>query len=434
MIVMKFGGTSVENADAIRNVVQLINRHLKRRPLIVVSACAGTTDALVRMADHAEKGQLDAALRILLLQRQRHLEICSQLLVDGYHESACIELKRRFSDLARRLHGVSILRELTPSVRDSILSAGESWSVLLLTYALQQDGRDAIWIPAERLIVTDDRHGEASPKPDATASHLLDDVIPHMIHGKIVVTQGFVGATSDGRVTTLGRGGSDFTAGILGELLGAEEIQIWTDVNGLRSADPRVVPQTRLHPLLGYRDAERLATLGAKVLHPKTIEPAARRRIPIRILNTSQPDENGTLIGVNQNEPVFCITYKTGLSLISINGAPSSWLNQVLPDAEAVQADPSGVQLLIQSDCVKIPVRHYKNRVAMCWVTQPEWNTASLARALLLLNDARISVYSVFHRDMSMGFAVDELDLVETIRRLHELDGDPSQANIAKSA
>ncbi len=434
MIVMKFGGTSVENAGAIRNVVQLIHRHKERRPVIVVSACAGTTDALVRMADHAEKGQLDAARHLLLQQRQRHLKICNEILTDGHRESAGIELQRRFSDLARRLHGISILRELTPSVRDSILSDGESWSSLLLTHALQQDGRDAIWIPAERLIVTDDRHGEASPKRDATASHLLDAVIPHLIHGKIVVTQGFVGATPDGRITTLGRGGSDFTAGILGELLDAEEIQIWTDVNGLRSADPRVVPQTRLHPLLSYRDAERLATLGAKVLHPRTVAPAARRRIPIRILNTSQPDENGTLIGVNQNAPVFCITYKTGLSLISVNGNQSSWVSEALSDAEAVQADPSGVQLLIRSDRIKIPVRSCKNRVAMCWVTQPEWNTASFARALLLLNDARIAVHSIFHRDTSMGFAVDDSDLVETIRRLHELDGDPSQASIAKSA
>lgn len=436
MIVIKFGGTSLENAGAIRNVVQLINRHIERRPVIVVSACAGTTDALIRMADHAEKGQIDAALRLLLHQRQRHLRICDEILVDGHRESAHVELQRRFSELARRLYGLSILRELTPRVRDSILSMGESWSALLLTHALQQDGREAIWIPAERLVVTDDRHGEASPQMEATRSNLFDLVVPQVIRGQIVVTQGFVGTTPDGHVSTLGRGGSDFTAGVLGALVGAEEIQIWTDVDGFRSADPRYLHDAQPHPVLSYRDAERFAALGAKVLHPKAVAPAERQNIPIRILNTRRPDDEGTWIGPSGNERAFCITHKTGLSLITFEGDRPVWLSEVVNEAEVITLDPVGIQILLKSDArVAAPAGHRKNHLAICWVTSPEWNASFTARALDRLNEAGIEVHSMFRRDPSIGFVIAESSLVETIRLLHEgHGGNEAESAIAKSA
>ncbi len=419
MIVMKFGGTSVQDASAIRQVVGIIAERRSHQPVIVVSACAGVTNDLITLAESAVLEQHDTANRIVAALIRRHLTIADELLSGG--EFIRRELNVSFVKLTQCLSGIAMLRELTPRSRDWILSFGEWWSALLITVALCDAGIDAQYVPPQQLICTNDRYGEAEPDLPATAAQIDRHLLPVLRLGHVPVTGGFVGATSDGITTTLGRGGSDYSASLIGSLIGADEIQIWTDVDGLRSADPRILHDARPHLVLSYREAERLAILGANILHPKTIRPAEEHGIPIRILNTRQPDDEGTLIGREENERLFCITHKSGLSLVSFDGHWPEWLASVLRDAEAVHIDPTGGQILLRADA-GVPITNAKqtSHVAVSWVSMRQWRSSYLVHALHRLNEAGIVVHALFQRESSMGFATEDSDLFAAIRHLHD--------------
>jgi len=282
MQVLKFGGTSVGVPEHAEQALRIVGERAGRDPVVVVSALSGVTNLLVELAGPgpARAGALDRL-------RERHLGHARAMGLDASEVEAWLEPLA--ADLATTVGGET----LPPEARDRLLAHGERLSALLFAAALARRGTPARAIMAgEAGLVTDDRFGEASPLPEA-AERLARGLARREV---VPVVTGFLGATRDGRVTTLGRGGSDYSAAIVGAALGAEVIEIWTDTNGMLSADPRVVPEARPVPSLSFAEACELAYFGAKVLHPKTLLPAMERDIPVRILNTSRPDDPGSLI------------------------------------------------------------------------------------------------------------------------------------------
>ena len=292
MIVMKFGGTSVESAEAIERVMGIVKSRLDRKPIVVVSAMGKTTNRLLKIANLAVSGQRDAALGELMALRDYHLrESGMERTVDQH-----------FQELSELIKGLAILGELTPRSIDAISSFGERLSSLIVTNIFQHHGVSAVHLDSRKVIVTDHRHTQAAPQFQTTYAKLAA-AIPPLVKQHVVVMGGFIGATEDGITTTLGRGGSDFTASIVGAGIGAEEIQIWTDVDGMLTADPNMVPSAHRLRVISFTEAAELAYFGAKVLHPATVVPAIDRNIPVMILNSRRPQVEGTRI---QSQSVSC--------------------------------------------------------------------------------------------------------------------------------
>jgi aspartate kinase len=293
MIVMKFGGTSVGSAERIREVYRLVTERLPRDPVVVVSAVGGVTDLLIAAAKKALYREDSSTL--LAPIRERHDRIVADLGIDvasgsgakpGWYEAA-------FAELANYLDGIRLIQELSPRTLDAVCSFGERLSSSIIAEYFRTRGTPSLaYFGWEAGIVTDDDFGEAEILPETY------DEIPKRLAMKrgIPIVTGFIAKNRAGIITTLGRGGSDYTASILGAGLGAEEIQIWTDVDGVLTTDPRIVPQARSIPEVSFTEAAELAFFGAKVLHPKTIFPAVARSIPVRVLNTHNPEHPGTVI------------------------------------------------------------------------------------------------------------------------------------------
>jgi len=324
---MKFGGTSVEDAGAIDNVVNIIRRSIHRTPFIFVSACAGVTNALQETAQLSSQRNEKARSHFASLYR-RHLEISNALFTGNSLRQVKNDLKKSFDELKCILDSVRILGELTPRTSDKILSFGECWSSQILTQALIKIGVCADNIPARLLLTTDNQFSKAEPLWDRTQENINSLLLPKFRSGRVVVTQGFTGATTDDVTTTLGRGGSDYSASIFGALLGAEEIQIWTDTDGILTADPRLVQNAYSLETISYDAAAELSRLGAKVLHPSTIAPAIEKNIPVRVLNSRNPSHPGTLITAqpSNNALPVSITGKKDLVLLTLECVkPFNW-------------------------------------------------------------------------------------------------------------
>ena len=297
MLVMKFGGTSVGGPEQIRASARLIAAYQERQPVVVVSAITRVTDLLLATAHAASAGQREEARAGL-----RRLTEIHRQAIEGAIDSPeiCAEVTRRVTELLARLRractGIMLLGELSARSLDTVAAYGELCSSLIVAGALRDLGVPAEAVSATELIVTDSQFGSANPLMGPTRERSEARLRPLLARGITPIVTGFIGATAEDVTTTLGRGGSDYSASILGGALGGEEIWIWTDVTGVMSADPRVVPEARTLPRVSYAEAAELSYYGAKVIHPRTIIPAVRQRIPIWIKNTFAPDEAGTLI------------------------------------------------------------------------------------------------------------------------------------------
>ena len=324
MRVMKFGGTSVANADAIRRVTAIVAReHRARRggPLVVVSALGGVTDRLLEIGALARSGNGAAARRLVESLHARHLDVLTEVAPGAEGDAARQVVGDHFSHLTALVDALAVMREASSRSLDAVAATGELTSCHIVAAALAACGLPASAVDPRRLLVTDETFTAAVPQHEATRAHVDAHVRPLTAEGRVVVTGGFVGATRKGVATTLGRGGSDYSAAILGAALDAEQIQIWTDVDGMLTADPRVVADPQLVPCLSFGEAAELAYFGAKVLHPKTIHPAAARNIPVRILNTFRPDAPGTIIAdhaVSEPASVTALACKKGITVITI--------------------------------------------------------------------------------------------------------------------
>ncbi len=326
MVVMKFGGTSVADAAAMRRAAALVAAAPDPQRLVVVSAMAGVTDRLFEAAAWAARGARAEALRVMDELASRHLAAAE---VAG--ESAAVEsLRRQLRDVlseARSLVGaLAVVREVSPRSLDAVAATGEVLSSRLMASALAAQGVEAVWIDAREILVTDGRHGRAEPRLKASAAALAARVRPLLEASvsRVVVTGGYIGATADGATTTLGRGGSDYSAAVMGACLGAREIQIWTDVDGILTADPRLVPDARPVPWVSPEEAAELAYFGAKVLHPSTTAPAVAAGVPVRILNARHPEAPGTLVSAVAHErghPLAAIACKRGVTLVDIRSS-----------------------------------------------------------------------------------------------------------------
>ncbi len=321
MIVMKFGGTSLENSAAIGRAADIVLGRLEQRPVVVVSALAGVTDSLLAMSRAAASGSLPEAVALLRQVRQRHVEVLSAL-VSGADEAAPLERIHTLSDaLQDVLRGVATLAELSPRTMDTILSTGELLSSGIVSAAFQARGIPSVLVDSRHCVVTDATHTRAIPRFDETADRLQREVEPLLRKNKVPVMGGFIAATAEGVATTLGRGGSDFSAAIIGAALNAGRIEIWTDVEGMMTTDPGLCPQARRIDVIGFDEASELAYFGAKVLHPATLIPAVEKNIPVYVMNSRKPKNKGTCIrsGAPRSRTVFrAIAAKKGMQVINV--------------------------------------------------------------------------------------------------------------------
>jgi bifunctional aspartokinase / homoserine dehydrogenase 1 len=326
LIVMKFGGTSVGSVEALQNVITIVRdaREKGQQLVVVVSAMSGVTNLLLEAAHKAEAGDEAIAHRVRAEIARKHREITLHFLGQTKErEQVAARLDALLDELESLCHGIRVLGELTPRALDVIGGLGERLSVIQVAAILNRAGIPAQAVAATELIVTDRRFGSAVPLIEPTAVKSKATLQPVLKAGQVPVVTGFIGATEDGIQTTLGRGGSDYSATILGRALQADEVWIWTDVNGVMTADPRVV--TTAHPIghLSYAEISELSYFGAKVLHSQAIRPARRMDIPVRILNTFEPDNPGTVITAEAQDngrAVKAVTAIKNMSLLTVEG------------------------------------------------------------------------------------------------------------------
>ncbi len=319
MIVMKFGGTSVESREAIDRVAGIVRERIDQHPVVVVSAMGKTTNKLLAIAATAVKGERDRATHALAELREFHLHESHGLPVESAVQS-------HFEELGELIEELAEMGEFTPRASDAVSSYGERLSSLIVASVFEDWGIDAVHLDSRRVIVTDDRHTHAAPIFAPTNAR-LEQIIPGLMRGpepankRVIVMGGFMGATVDGVTTTLGRGGSDYTASIVGSGIDAEEIQIWTDVDGMLTCDPTILEGGYRVKACSFAEAAELAYFGAKVLHPATVLPAIEKNIPVRILNSRRPESEGTLIAEEAPDcadPIRSIACKRNITLVNI--------------------------------------------------------------------------------------------------------------------
>jgi aspartate kinase len=321
MIVMKFGGTSVESGEAIARLTGIVNSHLAQQPVVIVSAMGKTTNRLLEFAEHARRGDHYLGSKCIDELHDYHFEVAGQVTNGEALHRLETSLQRSFRDLRVILsEAADEGREVTPALLDEIASFGERMSSEIVAAALEAHDVPSVHLDARQVILTDGRHTQATPLYWESYAKLRR-VIPYLSDGRVVVMGGFIGSTEDGATTTLGRGGSDLTASIVGAGISADEIQIWTDVDGMLTCDPRVLPGGYRLRSLSYQEAAALAGAGAKVLHPDTVTPAVRQRIPLVIRNSRKPEVEGTRIALSPttcSNPVKAIACKADLTVLEI--------------------------------------------------------------------------------------------------------------------
>ncbi len=369
LLVMKFGGTSVGSVQALEKVTEIVKgaRQKEHEIVVVVSAMSGVTDLLLNAAYRAETGDERAAHGARTDIEKKHADVTLHFLGDTPERAAVMaEIDVLLDEFESLCHGIRVLGELTPRALDVIGGLGERMNVPQVTAVLNQAGLPAQGVVATDLIITDRRFGAAVPLVEATAEKSKAGLLPILQAGKTPVVTGFIGATEDGVPTTLGRGGSDYSATILGRAIEADEVWIWTDVNGVMTTDPRVVPQAHSIVHLSYAEISELSFFGAKVLHSQAIRPARRVGMPVRILNTFEPDHPGTLITAETKEShkaVKAVAAIKNMSLVTIEGPGMAGIPGVAGRTfTAVGRTESSVLMISQASseqsiCFVVPTR-----------------------------------------------------------------------------
>ena len=444
MIVLKFGGTSVTDAAAIRRATAIVQSRQARAPMVVVSALGGATNLLYEIADQAARGQLIIALRTVEALRTRHLDEADALLGTGREASDVAgEMSAMFDELASLAGALSVLGDLTPRSQDAIAAIGEQLSSILVAAAFRQAGLPAVHVEARQVMITDDNFAKAEPQPEAIAEAARRLIAPVVRDGQIPVLGGFIGSSAaTGVTTTLGRGGSDYSAALFGAALQTEAIEIWTDVDGMLTADPRVVPAARLIERIGFDEASELASFGAKVLHPSTIAPAVRLGIPVYVLNSRNPASPGTMITFDTpRRPVTAIAGKSDVSLVkvrsprmlltegflrslfdvferhktSVDVVATSEVSVSLTVDDASHLDALIVDLRALGD---VAIERNRGIVAIVGAGLSDGGV-SMARALQALGDVRIYMLSLSATGINLTIVVDDEQVQPAMQRLH---------------
>jgi len=322
MIVMKFGGTSVEDAMAIRRLVSIVKPFQNRQPLVVVSAMAKVTNGLLECARLAAQGELASALQKLDGLAERHFVAATELAgSQAEKDSLFAELQQRFDGLRATLAEISAAGQFTPQFSDAVSANGELLSSPLVAAAFRAAGVASTCVDIRPLLRTNDDFSRAAVQFEVANPRLKSGFVPLLAEGQIPVTQGFIGSTAAGVTTTIGRGGSDYSAAIIGAALDAEEIQIWTDVDGIMTTDPRIVAEAAKVKVISFAEAAELAYFGAKVLHPSTLLPAMAKDIPVCVCNSRRPSVPGTAIvrqAPSGGAVVKAIAFKRGITVVNV--------------------------------------------------------------------------------------------------------------------
>lgn len=322
MIVMKFGGTSVANCEAITRTVSIVQGKLDQKPVVVVSALSKVTDMLYKIADHAAVRNRMEANDLLGQLRARHIGLAHELMSEfpSYCQQACATVDKICNDLTSFVNAVCSLGELSDRSKAVIISTGEYLSSNIICCTMNARGIRTGYMDARKMIITDNEYLKGEPDSSAIQARVPGVVSTAYEGNDAVITQGFVSATADGEPTVLGRGGSDYSASLIGMAIDASAIEIWTDVDGVRTADPRKVGNTKCIERISFEEAAEMAHFGAKVLHPLTIEPAVNKNIPIYVLNSMNPEGKGTVILQNSfiEDGVKSVSFKENIHVINI--------------------------------------------------------------------------------------------------------------------
>lgn len=439
-LVMKFGGTSVGSAQRMKDVAVLARVNAQNGVLVVVSAMSGVTDSLFRAARLAFEGNLEAAYALCEDLRAKHYETHRELSPGDGSAEEFAYIDTIIDALKERLHGVALLRELSPRSMDAIASSGELLSGQLVARAI-----GCRYIDARTLMKTDSRFGEARPDMEAIKAAVKEQVAPLMKPWEIVVTQGYIGSDQENATTTLGRGGSDFSASIFGAALGAREIQIWTDVEGILTCDPRIVPNAKTVEVLGYFEAAELAAFGAKVLHPATVKPALDAGIPVTVRNTMKPEGKYSTIkpGKSSGRPVVALAMRKNVSIISVKQEDMTdqygflaKLFKVFGDAEvsvdlistseisvSISLDSSSPLAKLKKELQKLgTVDILPGRVVIAVVGDLLKRTpAVLNKVFTVLEQIEVDLVSLGANSVNLSFIVKQEDAEFAMKKLHEV-------------
>jgi aspartate kinase len=453
LVVMKFGGTSVEDAVAITRTAGIVQGRCDKglAPVVVVSAMAKVTDQLLAAAAAAGQGNREGALAISGRLRERHLETAAKLVAADAIDELSKQIEAEFASLEEVLRGLAAVGELTPRISDMIVSEGERLSSRMIAEAFQHRGLDAVHVDSRTCIITDAQHCKAVPQDALIEQRLKEHVLPHATEGRIVVMGGFIGATEKGVTTTLGRGGSDFTAALVGGGLDAGAIEIWTDVNGIMTTDPRVVPDALRVKTISFEEAAELAYFGAKVLHPATILPAVKKNIPVLVLNSRNAENEGTRIislAPHCRSPFKSIAVKRRLTIIDVVASrmlmSHGYLRAIFEvfdrhkcPVDMVSTSEVSVSLTVDSN-EKLPaiaadlsqladVKYEGRKALVCMVGENIRGQQGIAaRVFQAIRHVNVRMISQGASEINMSFMIEEDDVEEAIRSLHaEFFNDP---------
>jgi aspartate kinase len=456
---MKFGGTSVGSPEAFIRVAELVARQrAENQTVVVVSAMAGVTDQLLTMARDAARSTWSRVEEALGELRSRHLEVAQKAIAGrDLQEEASRRVAELTGELEKVLTGIAILREQTPRSTDLVLSFGERLSAPLLTCVLRDRGIEARdFTGGEVGIVTDDHFGEASPLMNVTAMKVKRNLEPLLDQGVIPVVTGFIAATQYGDITTLGRGGSDYTATILGAALEADEVWIWSDVDGIMTADPKLVPEARVIEELSYEEAMEMAMFGAKAMHPRALEPASEHAIPVRVKNTFNPEGKGTLISSRPPRraravvksvaavrgvaminvagasmvglpgtaaKVFQVLGKNGINILMISQSVTEASITMVVRRETLQKAVSALEMdLVGGGVVREVTADEDVGVVAALGAGMKGTPGVAARIFKAVAERGINVKMIAQgsSELNISFAVNEGDVVEAVRAIHE--------------
>ena len=444
---MKFGGTSVEDAAAIGRTSAIVAGRVAsgKNPVVVVSAMAKVTDHLLRAAAAAAQGDRTGALAISSRRRARHRDTSAELVKDKAAAAALVQLiDEKFDALDEVLRGLSAIRELTPRISDQIVSYGERLSSRIVAAAFCERGVAAAHIDAREIIVTDSEFQKAAALDDVIEKRATERIKPLVAQGNVPVMGGFIASNEEGLTTTLGRGGSDYTGALVGGALDAETIEIWTDVDGIMTADPRVCPDALRVRVISFEEAAELAYFGAKVLHPATILPAVRKNIPVLVLNSRNAACEGTRIisvAPHCQSPFKSIAVKRKLTIIDIVASrmlmTHGYLSKMFAvfdkhkcPVDMVSTSEVSISLTVDSnsslpeiaaDLSKMADVKYEGKKALvCMVGEDiRGQNGIAAQVFNAIRHINVRMISQGASEINMSFMIDEDDADEAVRSLH---------------
>ncbi|MBV9496420.1 MAG: lysine-sensitive aspartokinase 3 [Acidobacteria bacterium] len=444
MIVIKFGGTSVGDAQRVANAIDIVAERRHLQPIVVVSALSGVTNDLVAASEAARRGELAKVDEIIGRIRQRHEDVAVQLVQQKFDflDAFMKQLDKQLDQIHTILRGFTLLGEITDRAKDKVSALGEKLSSVLFAYSMKMRALPGEHVDSEDVVITDDRFCEAAPLMDDTREAARRVLLPHIERNLIPVMGGFIGRTRDGATTTLGRGGSDYSAAIVGAAVGAKEIQIWTDVDGMMTCDPRLIPSARVIDRISYVEAAELAWFGAKVLHPKTIAPAVDEGIPVRVLNTHNVASPGTLVtaeGDDRRGGPRAVALKKGITVVHMTSnkmlGAHGFLAKLFAVFEELQISVDLITTSEVSVSVTVDEMHPQLPAKLKDVADVEVHDRQCIVAIVgrhLMDDAQvgarvfsamqgipISMFSLGTSGLNLSIVVDEKDADRAVKSIH---------------